>query len=75
MGLGLTLLATAKLVLLDMTYVSAGSKIVSYFVFGVILLGISYMYQKVSSKLGGSESEENRRRSESEQEASTHTDV
>lgn len=75
MGLGLTLLATAKLALFDMTYVSAGSKIVSYFAFGVILLGISYMYQKVSSKLGGSESEENRRRSDSEQEASTHNDV
>jgi hypothetical protein len=51
LGLGLTLFATAKLVFYDLSSLSAGGKIIGYFCFGLVLLGISYVYQKVSSKL------------------------
>jgi uncharacterized membrane protein len=30
---------------------TSGSKIIAYFSFGVLLLGISYLYQKVSSRM------------------------
>jgi len=49
-GLGLTLLSTGKLFLYDLTFLTETSKILAYFCFGFILLGISYIYQKVSSK-------------------------
>ncbi|MDY7224202.1 DUF2339 domain-containing protein [Halalkalibacterium halodurans] len=49
-GLGLSLLSTGKLFLFDLTFLTETSKILAYFCFGVVLLGISYLYQKVSSK-------------------------
>ncbi|SDY14015.1 Predicted membrane protein [Evansella caseinilytica] len=49
LGLGVTLFSTGKLILYDLSFLTEGSKIIAYFVFGVALLGISYMYQKVSS--------------------------
>lgn len=49
-GLGLTLLSTGKLFLYDLTFLTETSKIFAYFCFGLILLGISYIYQKVSSR-------------------------
>ncbi|WP_332696331.1 DUF2339 domain-containing protein [Halalkalibacter lacteus] len=49
-GLGLTLLSTGKLFLYDLAFLTETSKILAYFCFGVVLLGISYMYQKVSSR-------------------------
>ncbi|MDV2684672.1 DUF2339 domain-containing protein [Alkalihalophilus lindianensis] len=49
-GLGLTLLSTGKLFLYDLAFLTETSKIVAYFGFGVVLLGISYLYQKVSSR-------------------------
>lgn len=51
LGLGLTLLATGKMVLYDLSFATSGGKIAAYFFFGMLLLGISYMYQKISSKL------------------------
>ncbi|OAB40801.1 DUF2339 domain-containing protein [Paenibacillus glacialis] len=51
-GLGLTLAATGKLILYDLSLLSTLSTIVAYFTFGIVLLGISYGYQKVSSRLG-----------------------
>jgi uncharacterized membrane protein len=51
LGLGLTLFATAKLVVYDLSFLSAGGKVIGYFCFGLVLLGISYGYQRVSSKL------------------------
>jgi len=51
-GLGLTLLATGKLLLYDLSLLTTGSKIIAYFSFGIILLGISYLYQRVSDRLG-----------------------
>ncbi|MCL6602069.1 MAG: DUF2339 domain-containing protein [Paenibacillus sp.] len=50
-GLGLTLLATGKLLLYDLSLLNTGSKIIAYFSFGVCLLGISYLYQKVSNRM------------------------
>ncbi|WP_040950965.1 DUF2339 domain-containing protein [Gorillibacterium massiliense] len=52
LGLGLSLFATGKLFLYDLTFLSTGSKIIAYFCFGLVLLGISYMYQKVSVRVG-----------------------
>ncbi|AJS60570.1 membrane protein [Paenibacillus sp. IHBB 10380] len=52
LGLGLTLFSTGKLLLYDLSMLTTGSKIVAYFCFGLVLLGISYAYQKVSSRMG-----------------------
>lgn len=55
LGLGLTLFSTGKLLLYDLSMLTTGSKIVAYFCFGLVLLGISYGYQKVSSRMGESQ--------------------
>lgn len=51
MGLGLSLLSTGKMLLFDLNLMTSGSKIVAYFSFGIVLLGISYIYQRVSSRM------------------------
>ncbi|WP_068779859.1 DUF2339 domain-containing protein [Paenibacillus sp. GM2] len=51
MGLGLTLLSTGKMLLFDLSLMTTGSKIIAYFSFGLLLLGISYLYQRVSNML------------------------
>ncbi|MET3207388.1 UNVERIFIED_CONTAM: hypothetical protein ABIC26_000322 [Paenibacillus sp. PvR008] len=51
-GLGLTLFSTGKLLLYDLHLLTTGSTIVAYFSFGVVLLAISYIYQKVSNRMG-----------------------
>ena len=48
-GLGLTLFSTGKMLLFDLNLMASGSKIAAYFIFGVLLLGISYLYQKASN--------------------------
>lgn len=50
LGLGVTVLATAKLIFYDLSFLTEGSQIVAYFAFGVALLGISYMYQRMSNR-------------------------
>ncbi|MMZ68712.1 hypothetical protein D1872_314300 [compost metagenome] len=45
------MLSTGKMVFYDVSLLTAGSKIIAYFSFGVLLLGISYLYQKVSSRM------------------------
>nr|WP_236838629.1 DUF2339 domain-containing protein [Caldalkalibacillus salinus] len=50
-GLGLTLFATGKLFLYDLSFLNSGSKIFAYFCFGIVLLAISFIYQKISSKM------------------------
>ncbi|HCL56174.1 MAG TPA: DUF2339 domain-containing protein [Spirochaetia bacterium] len=50
-GLGLTLLALIKLFFYDLSYLETGGKIVAYFGFGVLLLLISYIYQKINHKM------------------------
>ena len=44
-GLGLSILAVAKLFLVDLPGLTDGHRIVSYFAFGATLLGISFVYQ------------------------------
>lgn len=52
LGLGLSLLSTGKLFLYDLSLLTTGSKIVAYFCFGLVLLGISFIYQKLSNRQG-----------------------
>ncbi len=47
-GLVLAIFATAKLFLFDARDLWEKYRIVSYFAFGIVLIGISYMYQKFS---------------------------
>lgn len=48
-GLGLSVFATAKLFLIDLTFLDTLKKIIAYFVFGFVLLGISYLYQRLKA--------------------------
>lgn len=50
-GLVLTLLALTKLFLVDLWGLSAGKKIIAYFIFGALLLAISYVYQRYAKRL------------------------
>lgn len=50
-GLGLAILAVVKLFLVDLYSLTQGYKIVSYFVLGVLLLAISFVYQYFSKRL------------------------
>ncbi|RRJ62586.1 DUF2339 domain-containing protein [Paenibacillus oralis] len=52
-GLGLTLLSTGKMLLYDLSLLTTGSKILAFFAFGVVLLAISYIYQRVTLRLEG----------------------
>ena len=47
-GLGLSILAVAKLFLVDMYGLSQGYKMIGYFAFGAALLAISFVYQRFS---------------------------
>ena len=51
MGLALSLMSTSKLFIFDLSFLEQGSKIFAYFSFGVLLLGISFIYQKVSNNI------------------------
>lgn len=51
MGLGLSLLATVKMLIIDSLSFNLGQKIISYFIFGLVLIGISIVYQKVTARL------------------------
>lgn len=50
-GLGLCILSVAKLFLVDLSFLPQGYRIVSYFVFGVTLIAISFVYQYFSKKI------------------------
>ncbi|WP_458414868.1 DUF2339 domain-containing protein [Schinkia sp. CFF1] len=60
-GLALSLISTTKLFLFDLSFLTQGSKIFAYFSFGLVLLGISFIYQKVSNMLEGSRKLEGQR--------------
>ena len=53
LGLGLTLFATAKLFIYDLAFLGMDGKIFAYFGFGVVLLGISFIYQKLKNSMEG----------------------
>lgn len=50
-GLGLSILSVVKLFVLDLSYLTEGSKIVSYFALGISLIAISFVYQYFSKRL------------------------
>jgi uncharacterized membrane protein len=50
-GLGLSFLTVIKLFIVDLGFLSAGMRIVSYFMLGAALLAISFVYQRFSRKL------------------------
>ncbi|MCL2699952.1 MAG: DUF2339 domain-containing protein, partial [Defluviitaleaceae bacterium] len=52
-GLALSIVAVAKLFLIDLSGLTQGQEIISYFAFGAALLGISYVYQYFSKRLVG----------------------
>ena len=48
-GLALSLLATTKLFIYDLTFLTSFNKILAYFCFGFVLLGISFIYQRLKN--------------------------
>lgn len=52
-GLGLSIFATVKLFLIDLAFLDTIKKITAYFVFGFVLLGISYLYQRLKAESEG----------------------
>ncbi|HHX62538.1 MAG TPA: DUF2339 domain-containing protein [Epulopiscium sp.] len=52
-GLGLSIFSTAKLFIFDLINLSGLGKIIGYFCFGLVLLGISFIYQKLKSDFQG----------------------
>ncbi len=50
-GLGLAILSIAKLFIVDLANLTKGYEIISYFAFGIMLLAISFVYQRFSKKL------------------------
>ena len=55
LGLGLTLFSTAKLFIYDLSFLDQIGKIIAYFGFGLTLLLISYIYQKVKNSMEDSD--------------------
>ncbi|MCL2402444.1 MAG: DUF2339 domain-containing protein, partial [Oscillospiraceae bacterium] len=50
-GLGLALLSVAKLFIIDLATLTQGFRILSYFILGLILVAISYVYQFFNKRL------------------------
>lgn len=48
-GLGLSIFATAKLFIFDLSNLAGLARIVAYFCFGLILIAISFIYQRLSN--------------------------
>jgi uncharacterized membrane protein len=53
LGLGLSLFSTAKLFLFDLSYLTSVRRIIAYFCFGLMLVGISYIYQRLEKSVEG----------------------
>ena len=52
-GLGLEIVSIVKFFIIDLSFLGAGSRIISYFVLGGVLIGISFVYQYFSKKAFG----------------------
>ncbi len=50
-GLGLSLFSTGKLFLWDLRHLTMGGKIIAYFGFGIVLILISFIYQKINKEI------------------------
>jgi uncharacterized membrane protein len=47
MGLGLVIVSLAKFFIIDLSGLETGYKIIAYFSYGLILISISFIYQKL----------------------------
>lgn len=47
-GLGLSIFSTGKLFIFDLAFLDTLGKIAAYFCFGIVLMGISYIYHKLT---------------------------
>lgn len=52
-GLGLTFMAIAKLFILDLSFLTEGYRVISYFAFGIALIAISFVYQYFNKRIDG----------------------
>lgn len=50
-GLGLSIFSAAKLFLIDLSYLTEGNRIISYFALGISFIAISFVYQYFSKRL------------------------
>ncbi|WP_243150456.1 DUF2339 domain-containing protein [Clostridium sporogenes] len=50
-GIGASILSVVKLFIIDLSFLSQGYRIVSYFIFGVTLIAISFVYQHFSKRV------------------------
>jgi hypothetical protein len=50
-GLGASILSVVKLFIIDLSFLSQGYRVVSYFIFGITLIAISFVYQHFSKKI------------------------
>lgn len=50
-GLGLTFMAIAKLFILDLSFLTEGYRVISYFAFGIALIAISFVYQYFNKRI------------------------
>ncbi len=61
-GLGLSIFSTGKLFIFDLAFLNTVGKIVAYFCFGLVLIGISFIYHKLKTSIedeGDNEHEKN----------------
>lgn len=58
MGLILSLLATVKMLIIDSLSFSLIQKIISYFIFGLVLIGISVVYQRITARIAPQKEED-----------------
>ncbi len=65
-GLVLTFLALAKFFIIDLWFLSIPFKIISYFVFGILLIIISYIYQMIKHKIDKTEDIKNSKKGSKE---------
>ena len=50
-GLGLSIFSTAKLFIMDLSFLDSVGKIIAYLCFGLILISISFLYQKLKNEM------------------------
>ena len=52
-GLGFSIISTGKLFIFDLSFLDSVGKIIAYFSFGAILVGIPFLYQKLKTEIEG----------------------
>lgn len=49
LGLALAIISTGKLFIFDLNFLDTTGRVIAYFCFGLVLIGISFIYQKLSN--------------------------